>query len=171
MDIADGTVFFKLLKQNLWKAICFALTDLNCPLIWGGLNYIDDGVCNQELNYPNCMNYDAGDCCDPRSVVDHSYARQYNYNNMCHFLGSIVPLNITNFGMMFYNATPVDNTTLDFSYERDAPNASKWLQKNIAFDILGWNARIHIIDHDSNANRSLMFNFTSFYDTKDDLPL
>ena len=143
---------------------------MNCPLIWGGLNYIDDGVCNQELNYPNCMNYDAGDCCDPRSVVDHSYARQYNYNNMCHFLGSVVPLNITNFAMMFYNATPVDNTTLDFSYERDAPNASKWLELDLLWQQIGWNARIHIIDHDSNANRSVMFNFTSFYDTKDDLP-
>ena len=117
------------------------------------------------------MNYDAGDCCDPRSVVDHSYARQYNYNNMCHFLGSVVPLNITNFAMMFYNATPVDNTTLDFSYERDAPLASQRLELDLLWQQIGWNARIHIIYHDSNANRSVMFNFISFYDTKDDLPL
>ena len=136
--------------------------DLNCQLIWGGLNYIEDGVCNQELNYPNCMNYDAGDCCDPRSVVDHSYARQYNYNNMCHFLGSIIPLNITNFGMMFYNGTLKHNSTdpyFDFSYEIHKPNITteEFLgqKKRMSWgdDIFGYTFHVPIIRHDSNAHR------------------
>ena len=137
----------------------------------------DDGVCNQELNYANCLNYDAGDCCDPRSVVDHSDARQYNYNNMCHFLGSIVPLNMTNFGLMFYNSTPA-KIPFDFSFEAHRPNATAFhtktnlwgfvalegTHKGIFQARLPWNqryegltqrARTHvpIIREDSNVNR------------------
>ena len=84
------------------------------------------------MNYPNCVNYDAGDCCDPRSVVDHSYARQYNYNNMCHFLGSIVPLNLTNFALMFYNSTPA-KIPEDFSFEAHRPNATAFHEKDHDF--------------------------------------
>ena len=37
---------------------------------YGGLNYVDNGVCNQEVNYESCLAYDGGDCCDPRSAND-----------------------------------------------------------------------------------------------------
>ena len=51
-----------LLKNVLWFMIMGAIfysywyyySDMNCPLILSGLRYLDDGVCNQQLNYESC---------------------------------------------------------------------------------------------------------------------
>ena len=58
---------------------------------------MDDGTCNQELNYKNCGMYDAGDCCDPRSVNDLINApRRHRYNNQCKFSKDpVTPANIS----------------------------------------------------------------------------
>ena len=43
--------------------------DLKCSLIHSGLTYIDNGICNQHVNYGECLLFDAGDCCDPRYLL------------------------------------------------------------------------------------------------------
>ena len=32
-------------------------TDMGCPLIYAGLRYYADGICNQQLNYEECGMY------------------------------------------------------------------------------------------------------------------